>query len=256
MRRAAPILVLGFVLGLGCSSPPPPPKDDLAMLARISALDLKIDEQERGRANLLPRIAALEAALGRRPRPDDDLVARIAAIESKLATLEDKVAFLEMARDVDRREEKPGTILDRKKTTADGSPAPAPGEVVRPLVAISGDTFSFVRKGKVDVARLAGVEAPGREDEGAATKARERLEELLTGGELRFEYPPGDRGEARGLTVYARVKKPDGSELIPNEVLLREGLVLAVALGEHPRKADFEKAQAEAKSAKRGIFSR
>lgn len=262
--RGVPARALVLALALaGCSSPPPPPRDDLPLLARLAAVETKLDDQERTRTNLLLRLAALEGRLGAKPRPDDDVAARVAAIESKLAALEDKVGFLEMARDVaDRRErradderdagDKGTRILDRKKTP-DRPVAPAAGEVVKPLAAISGDTFSWVRERKVDLARLAGVEAPSRDDEAHSAKARERLEELLTAGELTFEYP-GGAPEARALVVYARVKKPDGSEHLANELLIKEGLVRAS--GEHPRKADFERLEAEARAARLGIFAR
>src|SRR5581483_517870 len=148
------------------------------------------------------------------------------------------------ARDGDAR------IIDRKRN-GDTPGLPGPGEPVRPLVAISGDTFSFVRSGKVDVARLAGVEAPGREDEAAANKARDRMEELLSGAEVTFELP-----EAKGtsLVVYARAKKPETGEVSLAETLLKEGLVRAK--GEHPRREAFEKLEAEARSAKRGLFAK
>lgn len=250
MRR----LLLAVVILAGCSSPPPP-RDDFAVPARISALEVKLDERDKERANLLLRIAALEATVARKPKSDDDVAARIAAIETKLGALEDKVAFLELARDADRRAaaesaEKPPQIVDRRRPQDHA----APDEVVKPVVVMSGEMFSFVRQGKVDVARLAGVAAPARDDEPAATKARERIEDLLKGSELRLDYPDTKPAESGAAFVYARAKKPDGSEVVVNEVLLREGLVRAA--GEHPRRAEFEKLEGEAKAARRGIFGR
>jgi endonuclease YncB( thermonuclease family) len=271
-RFAAAAALLGLAVLLGaCSSPPPPPRDETAELARYSKLDIEIHDLGTANAALAARVAALEAALAMRKHPDDDLAARIAAIESKLSAAEDKVAALELAHAIQAAEsEKRDVIIDRKSDAR--ASAPAPGEVVKPLAAIDGESFSFVRNGTLDLARLAGVEAPRRDvdDErrareaeawgetldraAAAARVHARLEELLTQGALSFTYPDAAPAEKRGLVVYAHVKRPDGSEIVVNEVLIREGL--ALPQGDHPQRAAYEKLGDEARSKKAGFFEK
>jgi endonuclease YncB( thermonuclease family) len=247
LKRLVVLLLLA-----GCAAdPPPPPHEDLATLARINELDVKVHERDKERESLLLRIAALEATAGRKAPPDPDQQAKIMALEARVTALEDKITLMELQREVEKREEK-SSVLDRRPgdNVAELKVVPKPGEVVKPLVAISGESFSFLLGKSVEVARLAGVEAPSKEtDEKAASAARERLEELLTGSEVRFEYPDKP---TKTLQVYAKVKRTDGSEVVANEVLLVEGLVRA--RGEHPRKEAYEKLEAEARAAKRGQF--
>jgi len=262
----------GLLLLLAACSSPPPPKDDTALLARLAAIDERIESQEKARDALLLRIGALERARPPDAHPSIDLAAGIASLESRTSSLDDRLAVLEAARNAPpppppAAEEK-ATIVDRKKEAA---PPPAPNEPVRPLAAIDGETFSFVHEGAIDLARLVGVETPVKDEDdvrklraieawgehfdfdAGAARARARLEELLTQGELSFTFPEGASNARRGLLVYARVKTADGSPLSVNETLLREGL--ALARGEHPQRSAFEKLEAEAREKKKGFFA-
>ena len=238
-------LALGLSGLLGCASTVPPETDLLR--ARVAAAELRVDQLESERKLLALRVATLEETLARFPRPvtGRELEARVAALEVKVLAGVD--APLEPRDPARVSAETPRiTIVDRRGP----APVPAPGEVVKPLAAVDGVSFSFARGQALDLARLEGLEGP-------AEAARARLEALLGAGELSFRYDETreERREADGerrLLVYAEVKTP-ADVLSVNEALLREGL--ARARKGHAREAAFEKLEAEARAAKRGLFA-
>jgi endonuclease YncB( thermonuclease family) len=261
---AVPAVIL---VALGCSSPAP--REDTALLARLAAIEGRLGQLERrGEPGLEKRGAPLVREEGTAQ------LAAIGALSSRIVALEERIALLEAAMASPSRapaaqasEDNGATVIDRRKSRAR---PPSPGEVVRPLAAIDGETFSFVVQGELDLARLVGIEVPlkgmdearraralgawpGLDLDAAAAKVRSRLEDLLASGELSFTYPEAPAVEKRGLLVYARLKAKDG-ELVLNEVLLREGL--ALARGEHAERARYEKLEAEAREQKRGFFAR
>ncbi|HZV02123.1 MAG TPA: thermonuclease family protein [Planctomycetota bacterium] len=266
-------IVLVLVLVLGCESPPPP--QDTTLLARVVQDENKLDARDREVKELQARVDALEKS-SRPANVDQD--ARIAALEAKLleerervVKLEEKLELLAAAKMTPPppKDTDGVTIIDRKRPSR---ALPAAGEVVKPVATISGETFSFVHEGRVDLARLVGVETPLRaQDDGDERKkrqleawgekfdaeagwekARARLEELLGSGDVSFAYAD-EQDEKRGVSVYVQVKKKDGTTVVVNELLLKEGLALSRGL--HGRRSDFDKLEEDARAAKRGFFA-
>lgn len=119
------------------------------------------------------------------------------------------------------------------------------GELQRNVVrVIDGDTFDL--EGEVRV-RLAGAEAPEYPEGCLGTKAKERLEELVLGKEVRVEVIEEDNfGRQIGFVK-------DG--VFADKVLVEEGLARA-ASGENPNfGAALLAAEDSARQAKRGIWS-
>ena len=129
---------------------------------------------------------------------------------------------------------------------------------------ISGDTIDVQGIGHV---RLLGIDAPtvggtsGRSPAPAAygREARDRLAGLVLQRWVRLERdeaPESDR-RARGQTSFARrpayLMTEEGTFV--NAVLVREGLARVSGRGALSRLVELQRAEAEAKAARRGIWS-
>jgi micrococcal nuclease len=108
---------------------------------------------------------------------------------------------------------------------------------------IDGDTIDVAMIGRV---RLLGVDAP-RRAEPFAREARERLAVLVLRRWVRLEHD----GSAPGV-IRAYVVRDDG--LFANAVLVREGLARVNARRAPVRLAELERAEAEARSFRRGLW--
>lgn len=116
------------------------------------------------------------------------------------------------------------------------------GRVVR---VIDGDTFDLEEGVRV---RLAGAEAPEYPEGCLSSKAKERLEELALGKEVKIEVVEEDNFGRKISFVRA-------DDLLVDKVLVEEGLAEA-ASGQEPRYgAVMLEAEDSAKKAKRGIWS-
>jgi endonuclease YncB( thermonuclease family) len=104
------------------------------------------------------------------------------------------------------------------------------------------DSISVATIGNV---RLLGIEA-------FSSKARERLQSLVYRRWIRLEYDdaPG-KGSMSRHRAYVML---DTGEFV-NATLVREGLARVVARGEFSRRAELERAQAEAQRFRRGIWA-
>jgi micrococcal nuclease len=125
------------------------------------------------------------------------------------------------------------------------------------LTVIDGDTFEIdVADGDRGTSRvsLLGVNAPGRTSphevpHGYAASAARLTSELLQGVEVRLESIRRDRyGRLRAYVIL-----PDGRML--NRVLIEGGHAYADTRDEHPLREEFVKHEADARSAKRGLWA-
>jgi len=106
-----------------------------------------------------------------------------------------------------------------------------------------GDSIVVATIGSV---RLLGIEA-------ASAQARTRLESLVFRRWIRLEFDD-DRGGARASRHSAYVMLDTGEFV--NATLVREGLARVAARGEFSRRAELERAQADARQFRRGIWAR
>lgn len=118
---------------------------------------------------------------------------------------------------------------------------------------VDGDTIDVATVGRV---RLLGIDAPvaGR---GAATpapfgrEARDRLTSLVLNRWVRLE-----RERAAGVSNRRQAYVITGDGQFVNAVLVREGLARVSARTALTRLAELERAEADARSARRGIWGR
>jgi micrococcal nuclease len=111
---------------------------------------------------------------------------------------------------------------------------------------------SIVDGGTIDVAgighvRLLGIEAPAR-GHAAAPQARETLTQLVWRRWVRLEFEPGARSRR-----HAYVVREDG--LFVNAAMLREGVVRVADRVPLTRLAELERAEAEARASRRGLWA-
>ena len=106
-----------------------------------------------------------------------------------------------------------------------------------------GDSIAVATIGSV---RLLGIEA-------SSVAARERLESMVLRRWIRLEFDDAD-GNARGPRHRAYVMLETGEFV--NATLVREGLARVVARGLFSRRAELERAQAEAQRFRRGMWAR
>ena len=107
---------------------------------------------------------------------------------------------------------------------------------------IDGDSITVATIGGV---RLLGIEA-------SSLRARERLESLVYRRWIRLEY---DEAAGERPSKHRAYVVLDTGEFV-NATLVREGLARVVARGEFSRRAELERAQAEAQRFQRGIWAR
>lgn len=153
---------------------------------------------------------------------------------------------------VDRHEPAAGPTGTTPPAAAAQSAAPARALRVRQV--IDGDTITISGIGTV---RLIGVDAPEktggyRESEPYGDAATRFLRELIEGRLVTLEYD-GDRKDQYNRTL-AYVFLEDGSCV--NEAIIRAGWAEVYRRFEYRRKPDFQKAEREARAARRGIWKR
>jgi len=105
-----------------------------------------------------------------------------------------------------------------------------------------GESITVATIGHV---RLIGIEA-------ASTEAHRRLESLVFHRWIRLEYD--DAAGSRASTHRAYVMLDTGEFV--NATLVREGLARVTARGTFARRAELERAQADAQRFRRGIWAR
>jgi endonuclease YncB( thermonuclease family) len=103
-----------------------------------------------------------------------------------------------------------------------------------------GDAIIVSSLGSV---RLLGIEA-------ATVRAHERLESLVLHRWVRLEYDDATRGRASRRRAYVTL----GTGEFVNATLVREGLA-RVARGDCSRRPELERAEAEAKRFRRGLWA-
>jgi len=133
------------------------------------------------------------------------------------------------------------TVAAIQTSTIGGGLTRSPSVMVRSV--IDGETIDVATIGRV---RLLGVDVP-RKAEPFAREARERLTALVLRRWVRVEH----EGSARGA-IRAFVVRDDG--LLINAALVREGLARVSASQPAVRLAELERAEAEARSARRGLW--
>jgi endonuclease YncB( thermonuclease family) len=116
---------------------------------------------------------------------------------------------------------------------------------------VNGDTLDVAGVGHV---RLAGIRAPriGRwagSSEPYAEDARRRLASIAVGRWVRLERIPGRAGASRSAYVWTE----DG--VLLNVLMLREGLAQVATSGRPARLEELAAAEADARSARRGLWS-
>jgi endonuclease YncB( thermonuclease family) len=120
--------------------------------------------------------------------------------------------------------------------------ASADSLLVRAIV--DGATIDVAGIGHV---RLLGIEPPAR-GHAAAPVAREKLTQLVWRRWVRLEFEPGTRSRR-----HAYVVREDG--LFVNAAMLREGLARVVERVSLTRLTELERAEAEARSSRRGLWA-
>lgn len=138
--------------------------------------------------------------------------------------------------------------------------AAADVETVRLVRIADGDTITVrAPRGHDEKIRLMGIDAPemnygkGRPD-CAAREATRALDLLIGNHPLRLERFGKD---TYGRTLaYVWVDSPNGpsAKTTVNEWLLREGHAELFRIARHPQRAAFERAQRQAKTAKKGMW--
>ncbi|MBI5814156.1 MAG: thermonuclease family protein [Nitrospinae bacterium] len=122
---------------------------------------------------------------------------------------------------------------------------------------IDGDTVvALIGKSRRKV-RLLGIDAPEKEGpytrwEPMSREARTRVEELALHKTVELSYGGQTREDKYGR-LLGYVTLPGGTDL--NETLIREGLAEAFHKFRHERRERYHRAEAEAKSACRGLWS-
>ena len=154
----------------------------------------------------------------------------------------------------------PQAAFDRREPgqnptpSAAASQSAAPARALRVRQVIDGDTITISGIGTV---RLIGVDAPEktggyRESEPYGDAATRYLKELIEGRLVTLEYD-GDRKDQYNRTL-AYVFLEDGTCV--NEEIIRAGWAETYRRFEYRRKPDFQKAEREARAARRGIWKR
>lgn len=255
-----------IVLLAGCATTSA--RDDLE--ARLLVLESQVSAVERradAGVTLLERVTALEAALAvPAAGPDADVAARLAALEAQAADLRARLAALEAGGAPPAAPPGPVTIPSVRGDV----PPPADGAQVEALSAGSGALVLARTPAGLVRLQLRGVDAPERgetyaqsanlrarhaaafgeaatRDDAAFEASRRRLEELLQGAPA-----PTVQGSRRGGGGSEAYLESGGVDL--NATMIRDGFALASPLS-HPRAAEYEALEAEARAAKRGLFA-
>jgi endonuclease YncB( thermonuclease family) len=110
---------------------------------------------------------------------------------------------------------------------------------------VDGETIDVAGIGHV---HLLGIDAPAH-GHAAGPLARETLTQLVWRRWVRLEFEPGARSRRQAYVV-----REDG--LFVNAAMLREGLARVTDHASLTRRAELERAEAEARSSRRGIWAR
>ena len=118
---------------------------------------------------------------------------------------------------------------------------------------IDGNTIDVATLGRV---RLLGIEAPriGRGSDSSAPlgrEARQRLTSLVLHRWIRLEHEGAPKGASNRHLAY--VTTEDGQFV--NAVLVREGLARVAARGPLTRLSELQRAEAEARASRRGMWA-
>ena len=123
---------------------------------------------------------------------------------------------------------------------------------------VDGDTLRVSSRGDSTLVRIVGIDAPEKRHpqrlpEYLAAEARERLEELVSGGSIELiRNSRGDEEDRYGrLLRYVQV--PGQGD--PSETLLREGLVRVFDRFPHDRLERYRALEREAREAGRGLWA-
>lgn len=158
-------------------------------------------------------------------------------------------------------EQKRQMVLGNRYIAANAPKAPGarptgPGEAVVSEV-LDGDTIKVTRDGKEETVRMAGINTPetrhpkrGAEYFGAEA-SRHTKDILPVGSTVRIEPQDTDK---YGRTVGYVKRKGPGGELDVNRHLVEQGYAQSYTPFDHPRKAEFEKLEAEAAAKGVGMY--
>jgi endonuclease YncB( thermonuclease family) len=252
------------VLLAGCASTSA--KDDLE--ARLLVLESQVAAVERradSGVTLLDRVTALEAALAvPPPGPNAEVAARLAALEAQVTDLSARVTALEASPAGPAAPARPAPIPSGRGDVA----PPVDGTQVEVLSAGSGALVLVRTPGGLVRLQLRGIDAPERaevyaqsanirarhaeafgeaatRDDAAFEASRRKLEELLRGASPTVQ---GSAGGSGGAAAYLL-----NGDIDLNAAMIREGF--ALARPGHPRAAEYEALEAQAREAKRGLFA-
>jgi endonuclease YncB( thermonuclease family) len=107
----------------------------------------------------------------------------------------------------------------------------------------SGDAITVAGIGRVS---LLGIDAP------PTSRGRERLESLVIQRWVRLEYDDGSGARASKHRAYVMLETGE----CVNLTLVREGLARVAGAATFARRAEFERAEDEARRFRRGIWAR
>ena len=132
-----------------------------------------------------------------------------------------------------------------------------PGESAKVIAVLDGDTF--VIEGGEQV-RYIGIDAPEKsapeEKVCFADKATELNNELIEGKTVRLIRDTNDRDPLNRLLRYVYVEDKSGKGIMVNEKLVLEGAAKATPYPPDTKfEEKFKKAETEAKTARRGLWS-
>jgi len=142
-----------------------------------------------------------------------------------------------------------GRVLNEPQ--GDSSQNESGSELAKVSFVIDGDTIEIENEQRV---RLIGIDTPEK-DECYYDEAREYLVSLIENEGVRLEKDLTDKDKYDRLLRYVILPSEDGDDTLANELLVRNGYALTLAISPDVRYRDlFSSAQEEAKRAKRGLW--
>lgn len=272
--RAAPCLLLAAAAAVGCAS------GDLS--PRVVELEVEVAQLHRELDDVRAQAAAAHAGQVSRElnQAPADAPARFAALEAQVEDLRTRLAAAEAELKVHPPATAPSGEPHASSTripTPGGGPLPPPDEPLEVLAAGSGALLLVQTPDGLERVELVGVAAPrqvdayrasaelradeelryGRRltDDAAWEASRQHLAGLVAGRPVRLTYPPGPhRTPAGSARAYAEFDGGDG-DAGPTDLgraMIAAGFALA-GPDEHPRRAAYRSAEAEAHAAGRGL---
>lgn len=270
-------LALALLFLAGCSS-----QDELeARLLRtelwVGRLEKRLDELQ----GVAARVQGLETLQAAPPSAERErLEARLAGLEAELLALKEQLA--QAGRAPTATPARPGGPLELPGPPDDVMTLlPEPGRPV-PVLSVGSGGLLLVqgKNGKLASIALLGIEPPARPEEYADSpllkkrhepalgkaaletelafeQARMHLERLLGGGQVVLDYGGKDVGpvkQGEPTPAYVSIRGEGGLELDLGAAMLKDGFALASATS-HARARDYTALEAEARGAKRGLFT-